>query len=152
MKQFYPRDIGYHELRLVFDFLRDHGDRQNIVVIDADDLLAEPSATIRAYCEKVGIEFDGNMLSWGDDKEDQRRAKQLFEKYKAYHVDVLESKGLVPNAIQARKRGQELEDEWEEYFGREGMEILRHNVKSAMEDYEYLRQFKLDAGQPKLQH
>lgn len=34
------------------------------VVIDADDLVKQPAATIQAYCEAVGIPFLPQALSW----------------------------------------------------------------------------------------
>ena len=34
------------------------------VVVDADDLLADPPAVMRAYCDAVGLPFSPSMLSW----------------------------------------------------------------------------------------
>lgn len=35
------------------------------VVIDAEDLLAQPEAVLKAYCDKTGLPFDPSMLHWG---------------------------------------------------------------------------------------
>ena len=34
------------------------------VVVDAGDLLADPPAVMRAYCDAVGLPFSPSMLSW----------------------------------------------------------------------------------------
>ena len=153
MKQFYHNEVGYRELRLMFDFLRDQQaddvDSGRIVVIDAEDLQADPPATIRAYCNQVGVEFDEDMLRW-DREEDLARASQLLEKYRPYHLDALESKGMRSMQPQAERENDEIEDAWRKSFGEEGAKILRQTVNGAMADYQYLRQFrlKIDRSEP----
>ncbi|MFH8611425.1 sulfotransferase family protein [Streptomyces sp. NPDC018029] len=34
------------------------------VIVDSDDLIERPEATVRAYCERVGLPFDPTTLSW----------------------------------------------------------------------------------------
>jgi hypothetical protein len=85
---FRPDEAGYEELRRLFDYLR-----SEICVIDADDLLDNPSATIKAFCETTGIKWEPEMLIWNTDQ-DQAIAKEAFEKWKGFHEDALDSTEL----------------------------------------------------------
>lgn len=61
--EFYdPEEAGYRELRLLFDFLRSKG--RDPLILDAEDLLANPQDTMRKWCETVEVEFDPAMLEW----------------------------------------------------------------------------------------
>ena len=57
------RDIGFVEQAEIF---RATADRLGAPppVVDADDILTAPQATLSALCEKIGIAFDAAMLSW----------------------------------------------------------------------------------------
>ncbi|KAK5276773.1 hypothetical protein LTR16_010711, partial [Cryomyces antarcticus] len=67
----------------------------DICVVDADDLLDNPSGIIEAYCKSVGIEYSPEMLKW-DNEEDHRCAKEAFEKWKGFHEDAIHSSELKP--------------------------------------------------------
>lgn len=56
-------DLGYHELRDLYYFVKGkiHSDS---VVIDANDLLENPEQTMKAYCREVGIEYREGMTKW----------------------------------------------------------------------------------------
>lgn len=113
-----PSEAGYDELRRVFDYLRvvgqvgpkiaskdvgvNEGMNSNandneveICVLDADDLLDDPAGIIAAYCKSVGIGYHEQMLNW-DSEEDQKQAEDAFEKWKGFHEDAMNSRGLVP--------------------------------------------------------
>lgn len=111
-----PSEAGYDELRRVFDYLRLIGqvgprfasqnvhvngspdsdaNKVDICVVDADDLLDDPAGIIAAYCKSVGIEYHEQMLRW-DSEEDQKQAKDAFEKWKGFHEDALNSRDLKP--------------------------------------------------------
>ena len=121
---FMPSEAGYDELRRFFDYLRysgqigpkiasegrkdtdskvnghagneilGHKEANDICVIDADDLLRNPAGVIKAYCDSVGLRFDHSMLKWDTDG-DREHAEEAFEKWKGFHDDAIESKGLV---------------------------------------------------------
>jgi len=57
------RDIGFVEQAEIFDLVADHLGRAP-AVIDADDVLADPRATLTRLCDACGIAFDEHMLSW----------------------------------------------------------------------------------------
>ena len=113
---FMPSETGYNELRRVFDYLRAVGlvgpriasqnicvtedtkgsaNEVDICVVDADELLDDPAGIISAYCKSVGIEYHEQMLSWKSE-EDQKQAKQAFEKWAGFHEDALNSCELKP--------------------------------------------------------
>ena len=58
------------------------------VVIDSDDLVARPEATMAAYCAAVGLPFNPRALTWepGERSEWRRSAR--------WHVDVRASSGF----------------------------------------------------------
>jgi hypothetical protein len=62
------------------------------VVVDSDDLIADPAATIAAYCAAVGIPFSRSALRWapGDLDEWQMTAR--------WHTRLSESTGFTQSA------------------------------------------------------
>ena len=72
-----------------------HSDNIDVCVVDADDLLDNPSGIIEAYCRSVGLQYDSKMLDWSAE-EDQQQAKDAFEKWKGFHDDAIQSSGLKP--------------------------------------------------------
>ena len=118
---FMPSEAGYNELRRFFDYLRSvgqvgpgiagketdnpgadgsavangHSSKVDICVVDADDLLDNPSGIIEAYCQSVGLKYDPKMLNW-DSEEDHNQAREAFEKWKGFHEDAMDSVELRP--------------------------------------------------------
>jgi hypothetical protein len=115
---FRPDEAGYDELRRLFDYLRNEGqvgpklageaangsangtngangdnNGVEICLIDADDLLDNPSGIIEAYCKSTGIKYEPEMLTW-DTEEDHAYAKETFEKWRGFHDDAIESREL----------------------------------------------------------
>lgn len=114
---FDPKEAGYNELRRHFDYLRREGlvgprvatrpdlspesgseadldTVDEICVIDADDMLDAPAPTIEAFCRTTGVPYTPDMLVW-DTEEDHAVACEAFEKWRGFHNDAIESKGLV---------------------------------------------------------
>lgn len=162
---FRPDEAGYDELRRLFDFLRaegqighkfagakgiDHNDQTNghtggveICVIDADDLLDNPSGMVEAFCKTTGIEWDPGMLQW-DSEKDQNVAKEAFEKWKGFHEDALDSDRLRARTHKKEpKSDEQMYAEWKEKFGEEGANVIRDTVAANVETYEYLKQFAI---------
>ena len=63
-----PRGCFFKESYDLLRHVREHLD-SNPVIIDADDLLSNPRGMLKAYCEAVGIPYNGDLLHWesGDD-------------------------------------------------------------------------------------
>ena len=60
---FTRNEIGFDEQRALFDLLHGKHGRPP-VVIDSDDLLADPPTMVARYCEAIGIPFIVEALSW----------------------------------------------------------------------------------------
>ncbi|GAB1208725.1 hypothetical protein APSETT445_007477 [Aspergillus pseudonomiae] len=169
-----PAEAGYDETRRTFDYLRsvhligphiatkeqdaDEIDNKlrpvvngvgaahesaEICVVDADDMLEKPGAMIEAFCRSVGIDYDPSMLDW-DDESEQKQVCDAFEKWRGFHNDAIESKGLT-----ARKHGrpvkteEEFDAEWCKKYGPEAAALIRKSVDENMADYLYLKQFAM---------
>ncbi|KAL8708143.1 MAG: hypothetical protein Q9220_006904 [cf. Caloplaca sp. 1 TL-2023] len=156
-----PMELGYRELRLLFDYLYPPASRpseamqrtspdQMPLLIDAEDLLANPYAILRSLCSSLSFPYSPSMLSWSS-PEDHAFAFSLFEKYAGYHEDALNSTGLHPKPIdpdsKSRTKSKEEENqEWAARFGREAAKTISDAVNLCQEDYEYLRQFRMRVG------
>ncbi len=56
-------DLGFHQLRDLYNFVKENI-TPNPVVVDADDLLENPEGMLNAYCKEVGVEFKEGMTRW----------------------------------------------------------------------------------------
>jgi hypothetical protein len=56
-------DVGFTRLAELYDAVAPLADRPP-AVIDANELLVMPEALVRRYCERVGIDFRPEALSW----------------------------------------------------------------------------------------
>lgn len=81
--------IGLEALHEMHAAVRDAGGHRP-VVIDSDDLIARPEATMAAYCAAVELPFIPEALTWepGERSEWHRSAR--------WHVDVSASTGFAP--------------------------------------------------------
>ena len=55
-------DLGFLQQKRIYDYCVSLG--QKPIVIDSDDILANPKVALMALCECVGIDFDPAMLRW----------------------------------------------------------------------------------------
>lgn len=94
---FLSSEVGYKELRRLFDFLLSQQviDRGNICLVDADDLLAQPEKITEAYCKAIDVDFKPEMLHW-DTEEDDAHVREVFAAphWQAFHHDAMTSRGL----------------------------------------------------------
>ncbi|EAW07311.1 uncharacterized protein ACLA_020180 [Aspergillus clavatus NRRL 1] len=167
-----PLEAGYDELRRTFDYLRavhlvgphvatreqdaaellDDGKPRPVVaaresgaeicVVDADEMLEKPAAMIEAFCRSVGLEYDPVMLTW-DTEEDHQCARNAFEKWRGFHNDAIESKGLMAKKPHPPKSEEKYDAEWREKYGPEAAARIREVVDRNMPDYLYLKQFAM---------
>ncbi len=92
---FTRNEIGFDEQRRLFDRLyQDSGEPP--VVIDSDELLANPDAMVAAYCDAMGIPFIADALHW----EPGSRAEVLWYDGddSIWHQTLKDSDGLKPQA------------------------------------------------------
>lgn len=59
-------DMSYESVKEVFDFVVKHQTGQIPTVIDADDIIADPSASLKKLCAAIGIEYNEKCLHWMD--------------------------------------------------------------------------------------
>ncbi|EPS41271.1 hypothetical protein H072_4796 [Dactylellina haptotyla CBS 200.50] len=158
-KYFMPNEAGYRELRVLFEYLikekvikhpsletngvangESNGVRKpyEVCVIDADDLLDNPKEVIKRFCEMTGIEFYEGMLEWGANE-----GCESFDKWKGFHEDAIGSSGLRPRTTRKVRTKEEERQEWVEKYGEEAAGVIERTADENMEDYEYLRQFKI---------
>jgi hypothetical protein len=93
---FTPEETGYEQQHRLFELALENGEEP--AVVDAADLTADPEGTIRAYCEKLGVPFMPESLSWepGD--------VPGWEMWTEWHEEAQESTGI---------KSQPLEDDTE---------------------------------------
>ncbi|OJJ63880.1 hypothetical protein ASPSYDRAFT_273264 [Aspergillus sydowii CBS 593.65] len=114
-----------------------------ICVVDADEMLDSPAPMMEAFCRSVGIPYTEAMLDW-DNESDHEYAKSAFEKWKGFHNDAIDSRGLTARSQpRAPKTEAEFDAEWREKYGDEGAALIRKTVDANMEDYLFLKQFAM---------
>jgi hypothetical protein len=79
--------IGLENLCNVQDAVRDAGGDASLV-IDSDDLVARPAATMAAYCAAVGLPFMPAALTW------EPGERPEWRQYARWHVDASASSGF----------------------------------------------------------
>jgi hypothetical protein len=108
LNRFWPdftlEETGYEQQHKLFELAVHNGEEP--AVVDAADLTADPEGTIRAYCEKLGVPFMPESLSWepGD--------VPGWEMWTEWHEEAQESTGI---------KSQPLEDDTEVPAGLEGV-------------------------------
>ena len=79
--EFRRDDIGLEALHELHAAVRDAGGHPPVVV-DSDDLVARPEATMAAYCAAVGLPFVPEALTW------EPGARPEWQRSARWHVDV----------------------------------------------------------------
>ncbi len=88
-------EIGFEYLHTMFEAVR-AATGQIPLVLDSDDLVADPEAYVRAYCEQTGLEYVDSALSW---KPGNVSAWQRTERW---HQDVANSAGITAKRSEHR--------------------------------------------------
>ncbi|CAG9944628.1 unnamed protein product [Clonostachys rosea f. rosea IK726] len=141
---FSANEAGYVELVRLFDFLLKEGivDKDNLTVLDADDMLDNPEGSIRAFCEQTNIDFTPEMLKWNDADRDYATVK--FAKWNGWHNDALKAYALNKRTHAQKINSVEAENaEWRDKYGADAAKMIRTVVDENIPHYEYLKQFAL---------
>jgi hypothetical protein len=114
---FMPEEAGYEQLVRLFNFLVSTGvvDRKQITVVDADDMLDNPEGVIKQYCERTGIDYRPEMLSWTE--EDKQHASDLFAKWNGFHDDAIGTDGLQARTHAQVCTKQQNPSDWAAFYG-----------------------------------
>jgi hypothetical protein len=94
-QKFIHDDIGYPELQVLFEFFTElTGARPSLV--EAGDLLAEPTAIMQTYCKSaIHDRFEPSMLEWKAER------VEAFDKWAGWHEEAQHSTGF--NQVQKPK-------------------------------------------------
>lgn len=106
-------DIGFIQQAELFDFVSETSG-ETPVVIDSREFLLNPEAMLRALCEKLGIEFDNNMLSWPSGSRD---SDGVWAKY--WYDSVWNSTGFAPyhqKPLKLEQKKQAIADQARPYY------------------------------------
>ncbi len=95
-------EAGYEELHRLFGYAVELG--QEPVVVDAADLSEDPERIVAAYCEKIGVPFIPEALTW------EPREVPEWEMWDEWHEDAQKSTGIG----KVSREEVELSDELEE--------------------------------------
>lgn len=139
---FEASEVGYEELVRLLEFLIREKlvDKNDVLVVDADELLAKPEATIRHFCARTGIAFDAGMLAWNE--ADRRHAIDAFSEWPGFHDVALDSTGLRACAAELRSSTIESENaQWEAEYGPEAQKLIRRVVDDNTPYYDHLKSF-----------
>lgn len=124
---FLVEETGYAEQHKLFELIKNaYGTPP---VIDADDLVDHPDATVRAYCEAVDIPFISEALSWESGK---RKEISWYDKG-SWHGNLKASTGLKPQN--------------NNYLDVDANEHLRHAYELCLPHYQALRKYRLRSGE-----
>lgn len=80
-------EIGYERLWELFELLWSASGRRPLV-IRSEDLLRDPAAVVRAYCEAVGLPFLVDALHW------EPADRPEWQRHRAWHLDAIHSSGF----------------------------------------------------------
>ena len=101
---FTPEETGYEQQHRLFGLAVENGEVP--AVVEAADLTRDPEGTIRAYCEKLGVPFMPEALSW------EPGPVPDWEMWTEWHEEAQESTGI---------KSQPLEDDAEVPAGLENV-------------------------------
>lgn len=82
-------ELGYQELGQMFDLVHRY-QKSPPVVINADDLVNNPVATVKSYCEAVDIPFLPKALSW----DAKKREEFIYVEGGSWHKHLNSSSGF----------------------------------------------------------
>ncbi|MFG6202006.1 sulfotransferase family protein [Nonomuraea sp. JJY05] len=89
-------EYGFEYLHAIFEAVRS-ATGEVPLVIDGDDLVADPEATVRAYCERVGLEFMPEAMRWDPGQQAN------WQRTNRWHAEVAESSGLEARTSERRE-------------------------------------------------
>ncbi|XP_072024659.1 uncharacterized protein [Amphiura filiformis] len=113
-----PSGFYYKEQYDLYQHVKEHYE-PNSVIIDTDDLLADPSRVLKAYCQAVGIPYSDDLLQWQPGREcmDQQwmiaKEQIMAQNFGNHHAETLTSTCFgKPTKVSNR---DELSDEVRQY-------------------------------------
>ena len=132
---FDPSECGFVEMLAVFNYVKDEL-KQSPLVIDADDLLLNPSGYMKEYCSRTGLPYRDRMLTW-----QAGVVPKGWEQWEGWHDDAINSSGLKKRE---RKKPTEGDDIIPPRYENElKVKEVRSAIAESMHAYETMSKHKL---------
>ena len=92
--EFDPKEAGFREIHNLYTFVKEKLG-YTPVVVDADDLLADPEGMMKAHCSAVGIPYEENMTKWEPrpNFSDWRERGHIFSMH--WKAELIQSSGII---------------------------------------------------------
>lgn len=110
------------------------------IVLDADDIMAEPAVVVR-YCEIVGLDPAKLKFEW--EVESKETIESMHTAEKRMLSTLLASSGINKSKLSTNISIEEEAVKWREEFGEEQGKKIEMLVRDAMPGYEYLKSKRL---------
>jgi hypothetical protein len=123
--------------------LTEYGGEPWPIVLEADDIMVEPSPAVERVCELAGLDKTLLKYTW-DVATPEELAKLPDKRFQRMISTLSESTGIRQDKL---AKGIVIVDEvekWKAEFGEEQARMLEKRVKQSMPDYEYLKSKRLD--------
>lgn len=123
-----PKDLGCPQQLRLFNYVRDNcqeNKEQAPIVMDSKDILKNPRDMMALLCEKLGVTFDKNMLSW---PKGYRNSDGIWATH--WYNRVIESTGFSkysPKLLTLTKQQEVIADKCMPYY----IELLNHALKTS---------------------
>lgn len=114
--------------------------RQKPIVLDADDVLANPDILVR-FCDMVGLDPRQLCFQWEPTKPDQLH--EVDPLTRQMNATLLSSSGIIQNMNDEPIDLEKESLKWKSEFGEAGGSWLTQWVQDSILDYEYLRSRRL---------
>ena len=101
---FTPEEAGYEQLDRLFRYATEGG--EDPVVVDAMTFSENPAGILSTYCERVGIPFHEDSLSW------KEREVSHWEDWEEWHEEAQRSTGIE----RAERKDPQLPEELQEIY------------------------------------
>ena len=90
-----PDELGFKEQLMMYEYITNDL-KLDAIMIDADDLMANPREVLEKYCAFVGLEFNESMLDWSkDDLKTETKPWEFLPN--SWIKDVKETRGFRKN-------------------------------------------------------
>lgn len=115
------------------------------IVLDADDIISAPEATMGQFCDIVGLDPNKLQFSWDSGAQEsivQERKSTLITR-----STLFSSTGVIRSNMSGGIKLDEEVAKWKKEFGEAAATKLEKAVRDSMPDYEYLKAHKLGPTQ-----
>lgn len=131
---FDPSECGFVEMLAVFNHVKDEL-KQSPLVIDADDLLLNPSTYMKEYCNRTGLPYREDMLSW-----EAGVVPKGWEQWDGWHDDAINSNGLKKRE---KHKKEKVEKKIDRYEKERKIQAVQDAITQSMNAYEIMSKYKL---------